>query len=233
MSMIAAPTRGRSTHEADSTSPTLEDRCDVLMDSFRETGCHEAFDHLYRMNRERFEKTLRAMMRPNSARFEIDDVLSEVFLAIYKYPHRFRPQGPRAFRNWSFGIIKNTLHHFRRGRLPEFRDHEQIAESLGDESSNPVKLLDDLEQSRALRKTYVLVIMLYDHFFQTRLNEREQQVLWAVEVDGSDYETLAVRFGVRVGNLKMILCRARRKVRDGFILAESHARAWEDGRDAA
>ena len=49
------------------------------------------------------------IMRMTGSRADPNDVLQEAFLAIYRYPTRFRAEKPNAFRNWSYSISRNTV----------------------------------------------------------------------------------------------------------------------------
>ena len=80
-----------------------------LMNVFRITGDCGAFDLLHDLSRDSFLAAIRGRLRGQPVYVDAHDVLQEVFLNIYRYPHRFLPERADAFRNWGHRIVRNTL----------------------------------------------------------------------------------------------------------------------------
>ena len=187
------------------------------MDEYRETGSEHAFSLLFQLNRERFRRVIQAMVRRKDGPFEIDDVLHEVFMAIWRYPHRFSTEKANAFRNWSYGIIKNTGRNLIRVRRPDPVDADIFTEILSDGGvGDPSRVITGRETMARTRKAYLTMLGIYLDFYWTALNDRERRALWLVEVDGLSYKEAAVKIDVTLGNLKMIICRARKRIRAAF-----------------
>jgi hypothetical protein len=83
------------------TGPEFQALNNALMDTFRVHGSLEAFSLLFEMNTRPFSVIANRILRMTGSRADIGDILQETFLAIYRYPSRFCPDKPNAFRNWS------------------------------------------------------------------------------------------------------------------------------------
>jgi len=57
---------------------------------------------------------------------------------------------------------------------------------------------------------------LYLHAYRTRLTDKEREALQLVEVGEFSYQKAADTLRLRYDNLKMVVCRARRKIADGI-----------------
>ena len=72
-------------------------------------------------------------------------------------------------------------------------------------------LAEDEESGRAAQM-YALCLIAYRSVFESELKEREKKALQWIEVKGLKYRRAAERMGVRLENLKMIVCGARKKL---------------------
>jgi DNA-directed RNA polymerase specialized sigma24 family protein len=61
-------------------------------------------------------------------------------------------------------------------------------------------------------RVYLIFLLLYLRAFDLRLSEREKRALRLVEVDGLRYREAADELGIKLENLKMVICRARKKI---------------------
>jgi RNA polymerase sigma factor (sigma-70 family) len=107
----------------------------ALMDVFRVHGHLEAFTLLFELNSRPFSVIASRIMRMTGCRGELSDILQEAFLAIYRYPTRFCPDKPNAFRNWSYSIIRNTIYRHLQTASREAVPVDVLAEILADESA--------------------------------------------------------------------------------------------------
>ena len=185
-----------------------------LMAHYREHATAQAYSLLFDLNAPRFLTIISAQARRISPRIDPNDVLQEVFLAIYRYPHRFRDDCDAAFRNWTSRIIKNAvLKQLRLTSRPG--RHEVLLEEFPDaedqSTHSPLGAVIDKEGTRATREAYILCLAFYMRAFQ-QLNAREQKALEAVEVDGRSYKATADMLGIKLENLKMVVFRARKKL---------------------
>jgi RNA polymerase sigma-70 factor, ECF subfamily len=185
-----------------------------LMESFKRTGSPAAFSLLYELNQQGFLYAIQNRIRAYRGLLEALDVLQEVFVNIFRYPHRFDGEKPEAFRHWTNTIIRNTiLKHLRGvGRPVRFEFlGEELAERIDDHSDSPLRKSIDREDQKDLARSYVLTLALYLDAY-SELSEREQRALQLVEVEGLCYREASAALQIKVENLKMVIFRARRKM---------------------
>lgn len=205
-------------------SPTDRDRLSTeLMGIYRDTRSNEAFALLYELNQEGMLRLIYHHLRRSFFTVDAADVLQEVFFNIYRYPDRFDPAKPAAFRNWTHSIVRNTaLKYSRRAQ----RNHVVSLGGGGDgERDEDSALLDPrdehahtpLEEAQQHEADHELTgaWLLYLHFYleaYARLTPAEKRALYLVEVRGLPYKEAAAQLDLRVENLKMRIFRARRKI---------------------
>jgi DNA-directed RNA polymerase specialized sigma24 family protein len=92
-------------------------------------------------------------------------------------------------------------------------DLDPLAEVVQDDRvQSPDTMLSNDEESGRASQMYALCLLAYRSVFETRLKEREKRSLQLIEVKGLKYRRAAEKMGVRLENLKMIVCRARKKL---------------------
>jgi RNA polymerase sigma factor (sigma-70 family) len=192
---------------------SLEAVSSSLMDNFRQYGNLEAYSLIYELNYRQFLLLIFKRLRSYHHVLDAKDILQDVFVSIYRYPHRFRDEKDNSFRNWSYSIIRNTIlkHLKQRDLAPVSAD--TLDEIL--EDRNQVAPLTALEQSESVERcsrVYLIFLLLYLRAFDLRLSEREKRALRLVEVDGLRYREAADELGIKLENLKMVICRARKKI---------------------
>mgnify|MGYP001239237439 CR=1 FL=1 len=190
----------------------------ALMDTYRQGGEAAVFALLFELNKEWFLQAIQSRLRRVGGRVDAQDVLQEVFLNIYRYPHRFHPDRADAFRGWGHRIARNTLLKFLKGqsRLAQFcemDDEEVLPEDV--RYRRPDRAAIDAESAVVVNQAYLLYLQLYlVHFAQ--LAARERLALTLVEVEGVSYRDAADSLGIRLENLKMVIFRGRRKILRGM-----------------
>lgn len=213
----------------------------ALMQCFQRTGDPQVFALIYELNEASFAQAIHGRLRRTVSRVDGRDVLQEVFLNIYRYPHRFVAEKADSFRNWGHRIVQNTLLKFLKLESRRLRT-AQLDEAVGDRADvrarNPLRSAVDSEQQRAVDRAFLIYLNLYlVHFRQ--LSQKEQRALTLVEVEGVSYREAAADLGIRLENLKMVVFRARRKIYRGMsrTMAELQARGKHRiraaGRDAS
>ncbi|MFM1873656.1 MAG: hypothetical protein RL398_3078 [Planctomycetota bacterium] len=194
-----------------------------LMDVFRSSGEAAVFALLFELNRSWFLQAIQSRLRRAGGRIDAQDVLQEVFLNIYRYPHRFHPDRADAFRGWGHRIARNTLLKFFKGqnRLAQFAefDDEQV-QPEDPRGRRPDRVAIEAESAVVVNHAYLLYLQLYLVHFAT-LSAKERRALTMVEVEGISYRDAAAELGIRLENLKMVIFRGRRKILRG--MAESLA----------
>lgn len=193
-----------------------------LMETYRVSGSKDAFTLLYELNHEDFLKIIYHHLRRACFPLDASDILQEVFFNVYRYPFKFKPERPTAFRNWTHSIIRNTvLKHSRRAQrdrvLPlgmsgsAADEDRQVLEPVDTHARQPVDEVADEESAQNLVRAYQLYLHFYIQAYRL-LTPREKRVLHMVEVQGLAYRDIAEQLDVRVENMKMIVFRARRKI---------------------
>lgn len=200
-----------------------------LMDCYKDSGNSAVFALLFELNRASFLYAIQCNLRRSYHHVDPQDVLQEVFLNIYRYPHRFQADKADAFRGWGHRIARNTLLKFLKGqtRLARFQAIDE--EALQPEDPNvrrPDRAASESESASVVNRAYLMYLQLYMLHFQ-KLSPKERRALTMVEVDGCSYREAAEDLGIRLENLKMVIFRGRRKIFRGMerSLAELAANA--------
>ena len=188
-----------------------------LMDAYKNSGDQAVFALLYDLNRQAFTVAIQGQLRRTFHHVDPCDVLQEVFLNIYRYPHRFASDRGDAFRNWGHRIVRNTLLKFLRGETKQARvlsldDEVQFADAS---ARAPDRIASDGECAVVVNRAYLIYLNLYLLHFR-RLSAKEQLALTLVEVEGVAYRDAAAQLGIRLENLKMVIFRGRRKIFRGM-----------------
>ena len=190
----------------------------ALMHCYGNTRDPQVFALLYELNRAPFMQAIQGKVRRSGGAVDPQDVLSEVFLNIYRYPHRFLAEKPDAFRNWGHRIVRNTLLKFLKGqsRLSRFASlNDEIGEREDQRVRSPYRCALEAESATVVDQAYLIYLNLYLLHFN-RLSEKERRALTLVEVDGASYKRAAEELGIRLENLKMVIFRGRRKIFRGL-----------------
>ncbi|MHC4845675.1 MAG: RNA polymerase sigma factor [Planctomycetota bacterium] len=190
----------------------------ALMDTYRVHASVDAFSLLFELNMRPFSLIAARIMRMTGSRADVGDILQETFLAIYRYPTKFCPDKPNAFRNWSYSIIRNTIYRHLQTRGRDGVPIEVFTEILPDEKAeSPVQASANAESEIRCRRVYGLVLALYTDIYERDLKPRDQLALQLVEVERLGYREAAEQLGIRLENFKMIVCRARKKIFQSLV----------------
>jgi RNA polymerase sigma-70 factor, ECF subfamily len=202
-----------------------------LMNAYKQSGDPQVFGLLFELNRAAFLIAVQGKLRGSPIHLDPQDVLQEVFLNIYRYPHRFLADRADAFRNWGHRIVRNTLLKFlkgesRTGRHLALEDEIPLPEDV--HARSPERAAVESESAQTVNHAYLLYLNLYLMHFQ-RLSEKERRALTLVEVEGISYKDAAADLCIRLENLKMVIFRGRRKIFRGMAqsleyLGASHHR---------
>ncbi|MCA8948874.1 MAG: RNA polymerase sigma factor [Planctomycetes bacterium] len=189
-----------------------------LMDCYKNTGEPEVFALLFELNRASFLQAIQTKLRRSFHHIDAHDVLQEVFLNIYRYPHRFHPDRADAFRGWGHRIARNTLLKFLKGatRQSNIRGlDEEVVQPEDVRARRPDRAVSEAESAEVVNCAYLIYLQLYLVHF-AKLSARERRALSLVEVDGVSYRDAAAALGIRLENLKMVIFRGRRKIYRGM-----------------
>ncbi len=136
---------------------------------------------------------------------DLEDVVSEVFVKLYRNLHRFRPDHP--FSTWLYRLSANhAVDHIRRRRKE--RGRTEMPEQLADPAAGAGAELETDERARLLRDALVDLSVPY------------REAIELVYVEGLRVDDAAERLGVPSGTVKTRLMRGREALRR--ILARRH-----------
>ena len=218
---LEALAHGRSPHPGaavDTAQQFIDWVSTSLMDCYKDSGDSAVFALLFELNRASFLYAIQCNLRRSFHHIDPQDVLQEVFLNIYRYPHRFLADKADAFRGWGHRIARNTLLKFLKGqsRLSRFQAIDEETMQPEDlRTRRPERAASEGESAVVVDRAYLIYLQLYMLHF-ARLSARERRALTIVEVDGRSYRDAAEELGIRLENLKMVIFRGRRKIFRGM-----------------
>lgn len=189
-----------------------------LMSTYKDTGDPQVFGLLFELNRVAFLQAIQSQVRRAGGQVDPGDVLQEVFLNVYRYPHRFVAEKSDSFRNWGHRIVRNTLLKFLKGRTRMLRFaslDDEVTDREDPRIRSPYRSAIESESASLVDWAYLVYLNLYLLHFN-RLSEKERRALTLVEVEGSSYKAAAEDLNIRLENLKMVIFRGRRKILRGL-----------------
>ena len=141
------------------------------------------------------------------------EILQDTFVSIYRYAGGFRDEQPRNFRVWSRTIASNLLRRARfRGVETSFQALPEGLREPADARGGPSEDLVLAEERRAVLRAWLIVLSQYAAACEV-LPPRDRLALDLIEVQELSYAEAAARLGVGPSNMKMIMFRARKRIR--------------------
>jgi len=183
-----------------------------------QAGEAEAFDALFR---QYFGKVLRQAMHFIGNTEEAEEVVQEVFLAVYEKAHTFR--GDAAFATWLYRLTANAaLSRLRRRKrnhevaiedyLPQFQpDGHHLVRPVVDWSANLEERLADAQLQRLLREAIEL------------LQPLDKTVLVLSDFEDLSNKEIGATLGLTVLAVKARLHRARLFLRGQLAVSFGHS----------
>ncbi len=182
------------------------------MARFRDGGGSEEFGALYEQARGPLLVWITSLGAGRRRRIDPLEVLQDTFVNIYRYAHGFRDEGPRSFRVWSRTIAGNLIRRERCVPRPSLQDLPEGLQEPADARSGPVEQLALDEDTRSVADAWLLLLARYVAAYE-QLGPRDRAALEMIEVRGLCYADACRELRVGLSNLKMILFRARRRIR--------------------
>ncbi len=178
---------------------------------FRDERDGESFAELHRLGAPGLLRWIESLAR--GLRLDAGELLQDAFVNIYRYAAGFRDDAPRSFAVWSRTIAGNIV---RRARL---RKREASLDALAearleprDHHAGPVEEALTEEERTRLAQAWMIVLSRWMEAYR-QLTPREQHLMELVEVRGLSYAAVAEATRLGLSNVKMILFRARTKLR--------------------
>jgi RNA polymerase sigma factor (sigma-70 family) len=198
----------------DENHETFEARIETcLMALFRDDRGEEEFNALYDYSSAGLQVQVSRQLAGSRGRLDPKEVCQDVFVNVYRYSSGFRDEQPRSFRVWSGTIARNAIR--RRYTQPtglSFQDMPDGVSEPADPRRTPLaQILVEEERSQISGAWGVLLLQYLAAFEQ--LSSRDQDALHMIEVEGLTYSEGCDRLGVGMSNMKMIMFRARRRLR--------------------
>lgn len=183
-----------------------------FMLAFQASGSSDDFEALYDHARGPLLAWITSLATGRRNAIDPSELLQDVFVNIYRYARSFRCSGPRSFRVWSRTIAGNLVRRSRFERRRSFQDMPEGLQEPTDRGAGPALELLENEERGLLERAWVLLLARYLAAYEM-LSARDRRALHLVEVDGASYQEACATLGVGLSNLKMILFRARRRIR--------------------
>ena len=187
-----------------------------LMALFRDEREEAAFAALYELAAPDLGSWIELLLSGSGrsrGRVEPAELVQDTLVNVYRYADSFRDEHARSFRAWTHTIAKNLLRraHARRERSSLQALPEGACEPR-DPRGSPTEQLVQGEDQRCVLAAWMIVLVHYAEAYE-QLSARDREALDLIEVQGLSYATACRRLRVGLSNMKMILFRARRRIR--------------------
>jgi RNA polymerase sigma factor (sigma-70 family) len=184
------------------------------MTLFRERRGSLEFQALYDFTSAGLLSWIAGQVRSRRLSLDPLDLLQDTFVNIYRYAGGFRHERSASFRVWSRRIAMNVVRRAspRSGAGISWQSLAEGRCEPADRRSGPSEQLCRGEEARSLDRAWMLLLSLYAAAFSTLL-ERERRALDLIEIHGRSYAEAAAELGVGPSNMKMIVFRARKRIR--------------------
>ena len=136
--------------------------------------------------------------RAGCRREDVEDVVSEVFLKVYRNLHQYRPD--HAFSTWLYKLTANHIVD-RARRMKKERGRVEMPAQVEDASPGAEMSLEDRERHALVREALA------------RVDERYRVVMHLVYVEGMKVDDTARILGLPEGTVKTRLMRGREALR--------------------
>jgi len=193
---------------------------------FRDSGAEPIFATLYAESRAGILVWIVGRMAACGMQGDPAELLQDTFVSIYRYSASFRDVKGHTFRGWARTIAANAVRRARsrRGSHLSYQALPCGALEPDDPRLGPHDVLVRGEQCDSLARAWLLVLLHYAAAAQ-RLSSRDREALHMVEVEGRSYADVARHMRVRLSNTKMIIFRARKRIRSHMLAAFASAGA--------
>lgn len=184
-----------------------------LMALFRDGREPEVFEALHEFAGPALRRQVQGALRGAGLRLDPSEVCQDAFVNIYRYASSFRDDHPRSFKAWAKAISRNIVRRCLGRR--QVLSWQALPEGVGEPADRRVgpQVCASLEEERAsLLQAYNLLLAFYGAAF-AELSERDQRALTLIEIEGKSYAEGCEILGVGMSNMKMIMFRARKRIR--------------------
>lgn len=185
----------------------------ALMALFRDESSEQAFQALYELASPALAQWIVRLGAGHVRLVDVENLMQDTFVNIYRYAESFRDEHARSFRVWSRAIAGNVLRRSRsRGRQVALEYLPGELPDAADPRADPSDHAIDAEEQRSVAAAWMILLSQYLQAWQ-QLAPRDRLALDLVEIQGLSYSEAGERLGVGLSNMKMIMFRARRRIR--------------------
>ncbi|MFT7668715.1 MAG: RNA polymerase sigma factor (sigma-70 family) [Planctomycetota bacterium] len=185
----------------------------ALMALFRDFRDDATFEALYAYAAPCVLRLISCGLGGQARRLDPQELCQDVFVNIYRYAGGFRDDHPRSFRGWVGAIARNiirrklaTVHSTSIHDLPD-----GISEPA-DKRFGPAACASIKEERESIGRSWGIILQYYLAAF-AELSARDREALHMIEVEGLSYIEACGRLKVEMSNMKMIMFRARKRIR--------------------
>ena len=146
-------------------------------------------------------------------RIDPQEVCQDTFVNVYRYAASFRDEHPRSFKAWVQAISRNVIHRqlSKAARL----SLQDLPEGLSEPETRvagPAANAQIREERELIARAWGLLMLHYAAAWK-ELSARDRRALELIEVEGRSYAQAGEILSVGMSNMKMIMFRARRRIR--------------------
>lgn len=166
----------------------------------------EAFITLFRHYKDRVRKQIRRQRIYEPA--DVNEILSDVFMAVYKDPCKYRCIEP--YSHWLSTVTGNKIKDWIRRRVRtqkyEAPFEDEVVRALPDPSGGPHEIV-------VHQLTKEVQASALEHCLK-KLSPSQYELLHRVYIESQDQQTAAHEIGIPVGTVKSRLFNAKQKLTD-------------------
>ncbi len=183
------------------------------MVDYRDTRSPHCFEELYACSRSALLSWILHLCATRRLRVDPAELLQDTYVNVYRYAGGFSEADGASFHAWARAIAANVVRRAStRSRLLSLGSLPDGTQEPTDPRPGPDLALCTGEQDQALRRTWALLLLQYANAHQ-RLGPRDQLALDLIEVQGYTYGEAGRLLRVGRSNMKMIMFRARNRLR--------------------
>ena len=191
----------------------------ALMALFRDFRGEQEFDALHAYTSPGVLMMISRGLHGQGGRFDPQELCQDVFVNVYRYAGSFRDEHPRSFRGWVGAIARNVIRRrLKSGYVSSIHDLPPGVAEPADPRFGPAACASIQEERESIAGAWSILLHYYLSAWE-ELSPRDREALQLVEVEGFSYSEACDRLKVGMSNMKMIMFRARKRIRARISMA--------------
>jgi len=191
----------------------------ALMALFRDFRTELEFEALHEYAAAIVLQMIVRGLRGQGRRFDPLELRQDVFVNVYRYAGSFRDEHPRSFRGWVGAIARNVIR--RQLSIKSCASIHDLPEGVSEPADSrfgPSTCASIEEERNSIARAWGIFLLHYLAAWE-ELSPRDREALHLIEVEGISYSEACKRLSVGMSNMKMIMFRARKRIRARIGLA--------------